>query len=34
MYDFQITKKSERVIFKGQKEDVLSYLNEQYQIAY
>ena len=33
MYDFQITKKSERVIFKGQQEDVLSYLQEQYKIS-
>jgi len=33
MYDFQITKKSDRVIFKGEQEDVLHYLNSQYHIS-
>ncbi len=33
MYDFQTQKKQDRVVFKGQKNDVLSYLKEQYQIT-
>ncbi len=33
MYDFQTQKKQDRVVFKGQKNEVLSYLKEQYQIT-
>jgi len=33
MYDFQTEKKQDRVVFKGQKKDVLCYLKEQYQIT-
>lgn len=33
MYDFQTEKKRERVVFKGQKNDVLSYLKQHYQIT-
>jgi len=33
MYDFQITKKSDRVVFKGNKDEVLDYLHQQYQIT-
>jgi len=33
MYDFQITKKSDRVEFKGNKDEVLNYLQQQYQIT-
>ncbi len=32
MYDFQTEKKLDRVVFKGEKEDVLSYLKQHYQI--
>jgi len=32
MYDFQTGKKLDRVVFKGEKEDVLSYLKQHYQI--
>jgi len=33
MYDFQTEKKLDRIVFKGHKDDVLSYLKEQYQIT-
>ncbi len=33
MYDFQTEKKLGRVVFKGRKSDVLSYLEEHYQIT-
>lgn len=33
MYDFQLSKKKDRVVFKGQQEDVLNYLQSQYQIS-
>jgi tRNA 2-selenouridine synthase len=33
MYDYQTSKKESRVVFKGQQEEVLSYLQTQYQIA-
>jgi len=33
MYDFQTEKKQDRVVFKGHKNDVLSYLKEHYQIT-
>lgn len=33
MYDFQIKKKSDQVIFKGNQDGVLNYLNKQYQIS-
>lgn len=32
MYDFQISKKQDRVIFKGQQEEILAYLKTHYQI--
>ena len=32
MYDFQISKKNDRVVFKGQQKDVLAYLNDCYQM--
>ena len=33
MYDFQIAKKEDRVIFKGRKNDVLEYMQSHYQIT-
>ncbi len=33
MYDFQISKKEERVIFRGQQQEVLDYLKENYLIG-
>ncbi|HHJ34844.1 MAG TPA: tRNA 2-selenouridine(34) synthase MnmH [Gammaproteobacteria bacterium] len=33
MYDFQTEKKSDRVIFKGQRDEVLAYLQDHYQIV-
>ena len=33
MYDFQTQKKLDRVVFKGQKDDVLAYLKQQYKIT-
>lgn len=33
MYDFQISKKDNHVIFKGQKQDVLAFLKEQHHIT-
>jgi len=33
MYDFQTEKKLDRVVFRGQQDDVLSYLKERYQIT-
>ncbi len=33
MYDFQTQKKLDRVVFKGEKDDVLAYLKQQYQIT-
>jgi len=33
MYDFQISKKLDRVVFKGSQDDVLQFLKEQYQIS-
>lgn len=33
MYDFQIAKKENRVAFRGQNDDVLCYLKEQYKIT-
>ncbi len=32
MYDYQLSKKTERVIFRGEKEDVLAYLKEKQDI--
>ena len=33
MYDYQFSKKQERVIFKGSQDDVLSFLLEKYQLS-
>ena len=33
MYDFQTAKKEDRVVFRGQKNDVLAYLQSHYQIT-
>jgi len=33
MYDYQISKKEQRVVFKGQQVEVLHYLKEHYQIT-
>jgi tRNA 2-selenouridine synthase len=33
MYDFQLAKKQDRVVFKGQQDDVLVYLKERYQLT-
>jgi len=33
MYDFQTEKKQDRVIFRGEKNDVLSYLKDHYEIS-
>ena len=33
MYDFQISKKQERVVFRGHQEEVLSYLKQHYSIT-
>jgi len=33
MYDFQLSKKQDRVIFNGSKNDVLDYLTKKYQIS-
>ena len=33
MYDFQLSKKQDRVVFKGQQDDVLAYLNDKYQLT-
>lgn len=33
MYDFQINKKEDRIVYKGEKEEVLEYLREHYQIT-
>jgi len=33
MYDFQTEKKLDRIVFKGRKNDVLSYLKQRYQIS-
>jgi tRNA 2-selenouridine synthase len=33
MYDFQLSKKQERVVFKGQQDEVLAYLKEEYQLT-
>ena len=33
MYDFQLGKKQDRVVFKGQQDDVLAYLKEKYQLT-
>ncbi|NOQ89451.1 MAG: tRNA 2-selenouridine(34) synthase MnmH [Gammaproteobacteria bacterium] len=33
MYDFQTAKKQDRVVFKGEQDDVLTYLNERYKIT-
>jgi len=33
MYDYQIGKKQERVIFQGGEDEVLEYLENQYQIS-
>ena len=32
MYDYQLSKKQEQVVFKGQQDEVLEYLHSQYQI--
>ena len=33
MYDFQLGKKQDRVVFKGQQDDVLAYLKDKYQLT-
>lgn len=33
MYDYQLSKKQDRVVFKGQQDDVFDYLTKQYQIS-
>jgi len=33
MYDYQISKKEQRVVFKGQQDEVLQYLKEHYKIT-
>ena len=33
MYDFQLSKKQDRVVFKGQQDNVLAYLNDKYQLT-
>lgn len=33
MYDFQLSKKQDRIVFKGQQDDVLAYLKEQCQLT-
>jgi len=33
MYDFQLSKKEDRVVYKGQQDDVLTYLQTHYQIT-
>jgi len=33
MYDFQLSKKQQRVVFKGQQDEVLAYLKKEYQLT-
>ena len=33
MYDFQLSKKQDRVVFKGQQDEVLAYLKDAYQLT-
>jgi len=33
MYDFQLTKKADRVVFKGRQNEVINYLNKQYHLS-